>query len=304
MVAALDPRAPRRRSWSPLPRLVGWRSPLRGRWALVGAGTVLAAMAIISIAAPLITGANPQELDPISRLLPPSADHWFGTDGLGRDVFARTLYGGRISLLVGCGVAVLTTAFGVLIGAIAGFTRIADEVIMRVMDGLMAIPGILLAAALMAVSHPGLVTVIVAISVPEAPRMVRLVRSMVLSVRERPFVEAALLSGTRLPRLLLRHIIPNILAPVVVQATFAFAMAILLESYLSLLGAGIPPGIPSWGNIITDSVNTVRTAFWPILFPGLFVAVTVLAVNILGDSLRDLLDPRFVRQVRMAGSAP
>ncbi|HVV94783.1 MAG TPA: ABC transporter permease [Hyphomicrobiales bacterium] len=302
MVAAIEPPA-HRRPWR-LPRLVGWRSPLRGRGALIGAAAVLIVIAAVSIAAPLITDVSPQELDPISRLLPPAADHWFGTDGLGRDVFARTLYGGRISLLVGFGVAVLTTVFGLLIGAIAGFARLADELIMRVMDGLMAIPGILLAAALMAVSHPGLTTVIVAISVPEVPRMVRLVRSMVLSVRERPFVEAAVLSGTRLPRLLLRHVIPNILAPVVVQATFAFAMAILLESYLSLLGAGIPPGIPSWGNIITDSINTVRTAFWPILFPGLFVAITVLAVNILGDSLRDFLDPRFVRQVRMAGSAP
>jgi peptide/nickel transport system permease protein len=304
MVAALEPPLRPRRRWWRLPRAVGWRSPLRGRYALVGAAAVLLAMAIVSVAAPLITSVSPQELDPISRLLPPTADHWFGTDGLGRDVFARTLYGGRISLLVGFGVAVLTTVFGLLIGAVAGFARIADEIIMRVMDGLMAIPGILLAAALMAVSHPGLTTVMIAISVPEVPRMVRLVRSMVLSVRERPFVEAALLSGTRLPRLLFRHVIPNILAPVVVQATFAFAMAILLESYLSLLGAGIPPGIPSWGNIITDSLNSVRSAFWPILFPGLFVAITVLAVNILGDSLRDFLDPRFVRQVRMAGSAP
>jgi peptide/nickel transport system permease protein len=162
------------------------------------------------------------------------------------------------------------------------------------MDGLMAIPGILLAAALLAVSRPGLVTVIVAISVPEMPRMVRLVRSMVLSLREQTYIEAAILSGARLPRLLLRHILPNIMPPTVVQATFSFAMAILLESYLSLLGAGIPPAVPSWGNIITDAANTVRLAFWAIGWPGLFVAVTVLSVNILGDRLRDYLDPRFV----------
>jgi peptide/nickel transport system permease protein len=150
---------------------------------------------------------------------------------------------------------------------------------------------------LMAVSRPGVTTVIIAISVPEVPRMVRLVRSMVLSIREQTYIEAAILSGARLPRLLLRYVLPNIMAPIVVQATFSFALAILLESYLSLLGAGVPPSVPSWGNIITDSANTVRIAFWAIGWPGLFVAVTVLSINILGDSLRDYLDPRFVGKV-------
>jgi peptide/nickel transport system permease protein len=254
---------------------------------------VLTLIALSAVLAPVLSGHDPQELDPVSRLMPPNTDHWFGTDGLGRDVFARTLYGGRVSLLVACGVAIATTLFGLLIGMIAGFLRVADSIIMRIMDGLMAIPGILLAAALLAVSRPGLVTVIVAISVPEMPRMVRLVRSMVLSLREQTYIEAAILSGARLPRLLLRHILPNIMPPTVVQATFSFAMAILLESYLSLLGAGIPPAVPSWGNIITDAANTVRIAFWAIGWPGLFVAVTVLSVNILGDRLRDHLDPRF-----------
>jgi peptide/nickel transport system permease protein len=255
---------------------------------------VLALIVLTALLAPVLSGHDPQELDPVSRLMPPDTDHWFGTDGLGRDVFARTLYGGRVSLLVACGVAIATTLFGLVIGLFAGFLRIADSIIMRIMDGLMAIPGILLAAALLAVSRPGLVTVIVAISVPEMPRMVRLVRSMVLSLREQTYIEAAILSGARLPRLLLRHILPNIMPPIVVQATFSFAMAILLESYLSLLGAGIPPAMPSWGNIITDAANTVRIAFWAIGWPGLFVAVTVLSVNILGDRLRDHLDPRFV----------
>jgi len=258
-------------------------------------GAALAVLAIIllsALLAPLLAGHDPQELDPVSRLMPPDADHWFGTDGLGRDVFARTLYGGRVSLLVGSGVAVATTFFGLLIGMIAGFLRLADSIIMRVMDGLMAIPGILLAAALLAVSRPGLLTVMVAISVPEIPRMVRLVRSLVLSLREETYIEAAILGGARLPRLLGRHILPNILPPTVVQATFSFAMAILLESYLSLLGAGIPPAVPSWGNIITDAATTVRIAFWAIGWPGLFVAATVLCVNILGDRLRDHLDPR------------
>jgi peptide/nickel transport system permease protein len=279
-----------------------WSAPLRqaarfgrGMGLLPGAAlVVLALIALSALLAPVLSGYDPQELDPVSRLMPPDTDHWFGTDGLGRDVFARTLYGGRVSLLVASGVAVATTLFGLLIGMIAGFVRIADSIIMRVMDGLMAIPGILLAAALLAVSRPGLVTVMVAISVPEIPRMVRLVRSMVLSLREQTYIEAAILSGARLPRLLLRHVLPNILPPTVVQATFSFAVAILLESYLSLLGAGIPPAEPSWGNIITDAANTVRIAFWAIAWPGLFVGVTVLSVNILGDRLRDHLDPRFV----------
>ncbi len=279
-----------------------WRAPLRqaarfGRGIGLSPGAALVVLAVIALSAllaPVLSGHDPQELDPVSRLMPPDADHWFGTDGLGRDVFARTLYGGRVSLLVACGVAVATTFFGLLIGMITGFVRIADSIIMRVMDGLMAIPGILLAAALLAVSRPGLVTVIVAISVPEIPRMVRLVRSMVLSLREQTYIEAAILSGARLPRLLLRHVLPNILPPTVVQATFSFAVAILIELYLSLLGAGIPPAVPSWGNIITDASNTVRIAFWAIAWPGLFVGVTVLSVNILGDRLRDHLDPRFV----------
>jgi peptide/nickel transport system permease protein len=263
-------------------------------WLPLAAGAVIAVIAILSLSAPLLTSHNPLEINPVSRLLPPSANHLFGTDSLGRDVFARTLYGGRVSLLIGVGVTVLVTFFGLLIGAVAGFLRAADAIIMRVMDGLMAIPGILLAAALVAVSRPGIVTVIVAITVPEVPRMVRLVRAMVLTVREQAYIEAAMLSGARLPRLLLRHVIPNIMAPVVVQATFTFAIAILLESYLSLIGAGIPPSTPSWGNIITDATNVFQIAFWTVGWPGLFVGLTVLSINILGDYLRDLLDPRFV----------
>lgn len=262
------------------------------------AATVLVLIMLSALLAPLLAGYDPSDIDPVSRLMPPDADHWFGTDGLGRDVFARTLYGGRVSLLVGIGVSVITTLFGLAIGMFAGFSRIADAIVMRIMDGLMAIPGILLAAALMTVSRPGVVTVIVAISVPEVPRMVRLVRSMVLSLREQTYIEAATLSGARLPRLLLRHVLPNVLAPIVVQATFSFAVAILLESYLSLLGAGIPPAVPSWGNIITDAATTVRIAFWAIGWPGLFVALTVLSINILGDRLRDYLDPRFVGKMR------
>lgn len=288
---------------SPVPR---WRS-LFARAARDGArvgvlpaaaGAVLTLIVLSALFAPLLSGHDPSDIDPVSRLLPPDFDHWFGTDGLGRDVFARTLYGGRVSLFVGIGVSVTTTFFGLAIGMVAGFSRLADAIVMRIMDGLMAIPGILLAAALLAVSRPGVVTVIIAITVPEVPRMVRLVRSMVLSLREQTYIEAAVLSGARLPRLLLRHVMPNILAPIVVQATLSFAVAVLLESYLSLLGAGIPPSVPSWGNIITDAANTVRIAFWAIGWPGLFVGVTVLSINILGDRLRDYLDPRFVGKMR------
>ncbi len=276
---------------------------LRGSGVLSSVGGVVVLMAGVAILAPLIVSDDPLALDPISRLLPPDSEHWFGTDGLGRDVFARTLYGGRVSLFVGGGVAALTTVLGFFLGALAGFIRTLDAVVMRVMDGMMAIPGILLAAALMAVTRPSVGTVIIAISIPEIPRMVRLVRSMVLSIRELTYVESATLSGVRMPRLLRRYILPNVTAPIIVQATFAFASAILLEAYLSLLGAGVPPQTPSWGNILTDSVDAVRTSFWPVLWPGLFISVTVLSVNVLGDCLRDYLDPRFVRRVGGAVSA-
>lgn len=276
------------------------RALVRGRLVPILAATVLLLVVLSAVLAPLLAQYDPLDLDPISRLLPPDGDHWFGTDGLGRDVFARTLYGGRVSLTVGLGVALLGVVFGLLIGTVAGFNRMADALIMRVMDGMMAIPGILLAAALVSITRPGVGVVIVAIAVPEVPRVVRLVRAMVLSVREQPYIEAALLSGTGLPRILMRHVLPNILTPIIVQATFSFGVAILIESYLSLLGAGVPPEIPSWGNIITNAADAVRSSLWPVFFPGLFVGLTVLSTNVLGDSLRDYLDPRFVSRARAA----
>ena len=271
--------------------------PPRWRWArkhptlLLGAALILI-MAVIALAAPWIATHDPQDIDPLARMQPPSSEHWFGTDALGRDVFSRTVWGGRVSLIVGISVAVASTLLGVVIGLLAGFVRRLDGILMRIMDGLMAIPGILLAIALMAVTRASLTTVIIAIIVPEVPRVVRLVRSLALTLREQLFVEAAHAVGTRLPTILLRHVLPNMVAPLVVQATFIAASAVLIEAALSFLGVGVPPTTPSWGNMMAEGRNFVAVAFHIILYPGI-----LLAINLLGDGLRDALDPRLARQL-------
>jgi peptide/nickel transport system permease protein len=274
----------------------------RWRWArkhptLIIGALMLLVVAAISIGAPWIATHDPQDLDPIARMQPPSAEHYFGTDALGRDVFSRAVWGGRVSLAVGLAVAILATIIGVLVGLTSGFVRWADGPIMRVMDGLMAIPGILLAIALMAVTQGSLTTVIVAITVPEVPRVARLVRSLALTLREQLFVEAAHAVGTRLPTILWRHVLPNMVAPLIVQATFVAASAVLIEASLSFLGVGIPPQTPSWGNMMAEGRNFVAVAFHIILYPGILLALTVLAINLLGDGLRDALDPRLARQL-------
>ncbi len=253
--------------------------------------------ALLALAAPWLATHDPEDIDPSARLEAPSAEHRFGTDALGRDVYSRALLGGRISLVVGCTVAALATVFGVVLGMVAGFVRRADGPVMRVMDGLMAIPGILLAIALMAVTRASLTTVIVAITVPEIPRVVRLVRSLSLTLREQLFVEAAHAVGTRLPAVLWRHVLPNMLAPLMVQATFVAASAVLIEASLSFLGVGIPAQTPSWGNMMAEGRNVVAVAFHIILYPGILLAVTVLSINMVGDGLRDALDPRLARQL-------
>ncbi len=261
----------------------------------VGA-VLLAALVAIAIAGPWLV-ADPFRQAPINRLRAPSERFWFGTDQFGRDVFARTVNGSRVSLIVGLSVASLASLIGLGIGLLCGYFRRIDAVIMRVMDGIMAIPTILLAIALITLTRPGLGIVIIAIVIPEVPRIVRVVRSVVLSIRSQPYVESAIAGGTRNTKLLVRHILPNTLAPLIVQATYVCASAMLIEAGLSFLGAGVPPEIPSWGNIIAQGRTFFQIAPWTILIPGAFLAVTVLAVNMLGDGLRDRLDPRLARRM-------
>jgi peptide/nickel transport system permease protein len=263
---------------------------------LFAGSVILGIVALIALAAPLIAG-DPLPMQPAQRLRPPSKENWLGTDNLGRDVFSRTVYGARVSLFVGLSVASFSVAVGLLIGLLAGYFRRVDAIVMRLMDGLMAIPAILLAIALVALTRASVMTVIVAITIPEVPRVVRLVRSVVLSVREAPYVEAAIAGGTPVWKILLRLILPNTVAPLIVQATYICASAILIEAALSFLGAGTPPEIPTWGNMIAQSRLFLSRAPWTIFAPGIALAVVVLAVNLLGDGLRDRLDPRLARRM-------
>ncbi len=258
---------------------------------------LLLIMVLMAAFAPWLTVYDPTEMHVVDRLKGPSATYIFGTDAMGRDIFARTLFGARVSLLVGSCVALLSVAIGIVIGTVAGFNRWIDAVVMRIMDGMMAIPGILLAVALMTLIEASVQTVIIAIALPEIPRVVRLVRSLVLTIREQPYIQAAEALGTRLPVVLVRHVVPNLLTPLIVQASFICASAMIFEAYLSFLGAGTPPEVPSWGNIMADGRSVVQLAFGVILYPGLCLGLTVLAVNLIGDGLRDLLDPRIARQL-------
>ena len=265
-------------------------------FAVIGAATLIL-MGFIAIFAPYLATVDPQAVTPLNRLKPPSWQNWFGTDALGRDVYSRVMYGARVSLTVGIAVAFLSTVIGMAIGLITGFVRWLDPIVMRIMDGLMSIPSILLAIALMALTKASIENVILAITLAEVPRVVRLVRSLVLSLREQPYVEAAAASGTPLIKTLLRHILPNIAAPLLVQATYICASAMITEAILSFIGAGTPPNIPSWGNIMAESRSLFQIAGYLILFPSIFLSATVLAVNYLGDGLRDALDPRLSRRM-------
>lgn len=291
-------------------RSVLWKRLLRHPGVLIG-GMIVGVMVILALSAPMLGTMDPTEINPAFRNKLPGAErtirmddgstgtfiHRFGTDTLGRDIYSRVLYGARVSLIVGVTVAVISIAAGLLIGMLAGYFRWLDTVLMRIMDGLMAIPAILLAIALVSLSRAGLLTVIVAITIPEIPRVVRLVRSIVLSVREEPFVEAAITLGTPTPALLWRHILPSTIAPLIVQGTFICASAILVEAILSFLGIGVPTSTPTWGNIMAEGRQFFRIFPHNILYPGLFLAVTVLAVNMLGDGLRDTIDPKMVNRV-------
>ena len=287
-----------------------WALAIRNPSVIFG-GTILIIMVLIALLAPFLGTVDPTRIDPAARNKKPGTEITFkledgttakrtvlmGTDSLGRDVYSRVIYGTRVSLIVGLSVAIVAVTLGLVIGLISGYIQVVDGVIMRIMDGLMAIPGILLAIALVSIWRSGLITVIFAIAVPDIPRVVRLVRSVVLTVREEPYVEGAISVGTPTWTLMFRHILPNTIAPLIVQATFTAAAAIITEAILSFLGIGIPPETPSWGNIMAEGRTLFRVFPHNILYPGIFLALTVLAVNIMGDGLRDTLDPKMSKKV-------
>ncbi|HEX9557134.1 MAG TPA: ABC transporter permease [Reyranella sp.] len=287
-----------------------WALAIRNSSVIVG-GAILLIMLAIALLAPVLGTVDPTRIDPAARNKKPGTEITFrlddgltakrtvlmGTDSLGRDVYSRVIYGTRVSLMIGVAVAIAAVSIGLVIGLVSGYIRWLDGIIMRIMDGLMAIPGILLAIALVSIWRAGLITVIFAIVVPDVPRVVRLVRSVVLTVREEPYVEGAISVGTPTWTLMFRHILPNTVAPLIVQGTFIAAAAILAEAILSFLGIGIPPEIPSWGNIMAEGRTLFRVFPHNILYPGIFLALTVLAVNIMGDGLRDTLDPKMSKKV-------
>ena len=283
---------------------------MRNPSVIIGAA-IVAFLALVGALAPFLGTISPSEINPVYRNKKPGAErmiraddgkevafvHRFGTDTLGRDVYSRVVYGARVSLIIGVTVATLSVAIGLTIGLIAGYIRWLDGIIMRIMDGLMAIPAILLAMGVVSLSRAGLVAVVIAIVIPDIPRVVRLVRSIVLSIREEPYVEAAITVGTPTPTLLVRHVLPNTVAPLIVQGTFICGSAILIEAVLSFLGIGIPPETPTWGNIMAEGRSLFRILPHNIFYPGVFLAFAVLAINMLGDGLRDTLDPRFAKRV-------
>jgi peptide/nickel transport system permease protein len=287
-----------------------WRA-LRRNWSVMIGGSVLALLALVALAAPWLGTVDPTLFDPASRDLLPGASgeitnldgetiaHKFlmGSDGFGRDIYSRVIYGTRVSLIVGAAVALVSLLIGVSCGLAAGYVRGLDGMLMRVMDGVMAIPGILIAIALVALWRASLTTVIIAIAIPEIPRVTRLVRSLVLSIREEPYVEAAVSLGTRTLRIMFGHILPNTMAPLIVQGTYICASAILVEAILSFLGVGLPTDIPTWGNIMAEGRVQFNDFPHNVFFPGVFLALTVLAINMLGDGLRDTLDPRMSKRI-------
>ncbi|MEM2084186.1 MAG: ABC transporter permease [Nitrososphaerota archaeon] len=246
----------------------------------------------MSLLSPMLATYNPMQKDASKRLIPPSKDHFFGTDNLGQDVYSRTLYGGRLSFLTGFSVMLLSGFFGTILGLISGYFRKVDFIIMRILDGLMAFPSILLAIALTAVLGGRLSNVIIALSVVYTPSFARVIRSGVLIIRELDYIEAAKSIGVKTPRILLKHILPNSLTLIIVQGSYIFSQAVILEAALSFLGAGVPPWIPTWGSIMSGGRSYITIAPWIIFFPGIFVIIAVLGLNLLGDGLRDFFDPR------------
>jgi peptide/nickel transport system permease protein len=287
-----------------------WQKLLHNPSVLIGA-LLFGLIALMGIAAPLLSSIDPGAINPSNRNKTPGYETTerddegrkvtrkavMGTDSLGRDIYTRVVYGARVSLIVGVTVSVLSITVGLVIGLFAGYLRWLDGIVMRVMDGLMAIPTILLAIALVSLSGASMMTVIIAVAIPDIPRVVRLVRSIVLSIREEPYVEAAISVGTPTIKVLWRHVLPNTIAPLIVQATFTCGSAILLEAILSFLGVGIPPETPTWGNIMAEGRSLFQVYPHNILYPGAFLTLTVLAINMLGDGLRDTLDPRMSKKL-------
>jgi peptide/nickel transport system permease protein len=278
-------------------KLVRFGRYLRRHPSVAIGGGLLVLMALIGLFAPLLGTVDPTAISPSRRTRVPSELYWFGTDMLGRDIYSRVIYGARVSLLVGFSVAILASIAGLAIGLFAGFMRWADGIVMRIIDGWMSIPPILLAIALMALTRGSIGNVILAITVAEIPRVARLVRGVVLSLREQPYVEAAVANGARAPRIIIKHILPNTFAPMSVQATYICASAMIVEAILSFIGAGVPPSTPSWGNIMAEGRALWQVRPHIILFPAVFLSLTVLAVNMLGDGLRDSLDPRIAKRL-------
>jgi peptide/nickel transport system permease protein len=274
---------------SPLALLL--RQLFRRRLVLAAAG-LLGAIIIVALLAPWITPYDPQKMDIINRLKPPGSAHWFGSDEFGRDVLARVMLGARLSLLVGFLVVIVATVLGSVLGLVAGYVRRLDGVLMRLTDALMAFPDILLAIAFMAALGASLFNVVLALGIVYTPRVARVVRAATLVVRERQFVEAAIALGASTGRTILVHVLPNLISPIIVQATFIFAFAILTEAALSFLGVGVPPTTPTWGNMIAGAQQYFRQADWLILFPGFAIVLTVLSLQMVGDGLRDALDPK------------
>jgi peptide/nickel transport system permease protein len=274
-------------------------SPLKPRFGFLTSTPIIATATILllliiamSIAAPWLAPHDPMQLLPAQRLKPPSDQFLLGTDAYGRDLLSRVIYGGRISLLIGFGATIVSVACGLVIGLFSGFFRWLDAVLMRVMDGVMAIPAILLAIAVVSLSGASIFTVMIAITIPEIPRVARLVRSVVLTAREEPYVEAGISLGSSLPKIMWRHLLPNTIAPLIVQGTNFCASAILTEAILSFLGAGISTETPTWGNIMAEGRQYFQIKPSLIFWPGLLLSITILSVNLIGDAARDALDPR------------
>lgn len=267
-----------------------FRRFLSNKMALYGSLIILA-ISIIALLAPVLTKHSPLEMVPSNRLLPPSAEYWFGTDNFGRDLFSRVVYGAQVSLIVGLSVAIITSLFGMIIGLYSAYYRMLDHILMRICDGLMAFPAILLAIAIMAVLGPKPINVVIALTIVKTPTVARIVRSAALVIKEQTYIEALRSQGASAFRIIWLHIAPNTLSPLIVQITYVFAIAMIIEAALSFLGAGIPAPAPSWGNILYDGKSVIFKAWWMTVFPGAFITFAVLGLNLFGDGLRDLLDP-------------